>query len=96
MNVYLFGILFSSTAIGVRLPLIKGKNMLPEGQQLSHYRLVRLLKSGGMGEVYLAQDTLLQRQVAIKVIHTDFIHYAETDATREATRLFLREAQAIA
>ncbi len=37
--------------------------MLPEGQQLSHYRLVRLLKSGGMGEVYLAVDTLLHRQV---------------------------------
>jgi len=30
--------------------------MLQEGQQLSHYRLVRLLKNGGMGEVYLAVD----------------------------------------
>jgi serine/threonine protein kinase len=78
------------------LLLIKGEKMLPEGQQLSHYRIVRLLKSGGMGEVYLAEDLLLQRQVAIKVIHTDFTHYNETDATREATRLFLREAQAIA
>jgi serine/threonine protein kinase len=66
--------------------------MLPEGQQLRHYRLVRLLKNGGMGDVYLAVDTLLHRQVAIKVIHTDFIRYAET----EAARLFLREAQAIA
>lgn len=70
--------------------------MLPEGQQLSHYRLVRLLKSGGMGEVYLAEDMLLQRQVAIKVVHTDLIRNAETDSAREATRLFLREAQAIA
>ena len=48
--------------------------MLAEGQQLSHYRLVHLLKSGGMGEVYLAVDTLLQRQVAIKVINTDAIN----------------------
>ena len=70
--------------------------MLPEGQQLSHYQLVRLLKSGGMGEVYLAVDTLLHRQVAIKVIHTDFMHDAEHGAAEEAMRLFLREAQAIA
>src|SRR5258708_1318521 len=70
--------------------------MLPEGQQLSHYQLVRLLKSGGMGEVYLAVDTLLHRQVAIKVIHTDFMHAAEYGAAEEAMRLFLREAQAIA
>ena len=70
--------------------------MLPEGQQLSHYQLVRLLKSGGMGEVYLAVDTLLHRQVAIKVIHTDTLRYAETDVAKDAARLFLREAQAIA
>ncbi len=70
--------------------------MLTEGQQLSHYRLVRLLKSGGMGEVYLAVDTLLHRQVAIKVINTDALQYAENDAAQDAARLFLREAQAIA
>jgi len=70
--------------------------MLPEGQQLSHYRLLRLLKSGGMGEVYLAVDTLLHRQVAIKVIDTDALRYAGTDAAKDAARLFLREAQAIA
>lgn len=70
--------------------------MLPEGQQLSHYQLVRLLKSGGMGEVYLAVDTLLHRQVAIKVIDTDTLRYAETDVAKDAARLFLREAQAIA
>jgi len=67
--------------------------MLPEGQQLSHYRLVRLLKSGGMGEVYLAEDTLLRRQVALKVVHTDLIRNAETAAVKEATRLFLRDGK---
>src|SRR6266516_7400626 len=70
--------------------------MLQEGQQLRHYRLIGLLKSGGMGEVYLAVDTLLHRQVAIKVIQSDAIRYTETDTAREAVRLFLREAQAIA
>jgi eukaryotic-like serine/threonine-protein kinase len=70
--------------------------MLAEGQQLSHYRLVRLLKNGGMGEVYLAVDTLLHRHVAIKVINTNELQYAETNAAKDAARLFLREAQAIA
>jgi serine/threonine protein kinase len=74
----------------------RGETVLPEGQQLSHYQLVRLLKSGGMGEVYLAVDTLLHRQVAIKVIDTDTLRYAETDVAKDAARLFLREAQAIA
>ncbi|TMD68788.1 MAG: hypothetical protein E6I91_03770 [Chloroflexi bacterium] len=70
--------------------------MLQEGQQLRHYRIAGLLKSGGMGEVYLAVDTLLHRQVAIKVIQSDAMRSAETETAREAVRLFLREAQAIA
>ena len=70
--------------------------MLAEGQQLSHYRIVGLLKSGGMGEVYLAVDTHLNRQVAIKIINTDALRYAEVDAAKDAARLFLREARAIA
>jgi len=70
--------------------------MLPERQQLSHYQLARLLKSGGMGEVYLAIDTLLHRQVAIKVIRVESVGSVETGAARDAVRLFLREAQAIA
>ncbi len=70
--------------------------MLLEGQQYSHYRLVRLLKQGGMGEVYQAEDTSLQRQVAIKVIRTDFAHTIDEAAVREAAHLFSREARAIA
>lgn len=42
-----------------------------EGQQCSHYRLIKLIKRGGMGEVYLGEDTRLNRQVAIKVVYID-------------------------
>ena len=57
---------------------------------VSHYRVLRQLGAGGMGEVYLADDLTLERKVAIK-----FLSPSASLDTRAHKRL-LREAQAVA
>ena len=60
------------------------------GQTLAHYEVTEKLGQGGMGEVYLAHDTRLDRKVALKVLPSGF-------AEREDIRgRFEREAKALA
>ena len=58
------------------------------GRTLSHYEIIGQLGAGGMGVVYRANDTLLQRAVALKVLPAD----AMADESRQ--RRFLQEARA--
>lgn len=53
------------------------------------YRLLEKFSRGGMGTIYLAEDTQLQRKVALKVLHTP-------DASGELSARMLREARVIA
>lgn len=60
-----------------------------DGQQFNHYRVLRSLGQGNIGEVYLAEDLQLQQQVALKTINIDALH-REKKAAARAIRLFLR------
>src|SRR5690349_11869724 len=70
--------------------------MAIEELQGGRYLHSRLLGSGGMGEVYLMQDTRVSRQVAIKVVRAEDAPYPGGESTTDAARLFQREAKAIA
>ena len=56
------------------------------GTSISYYRIVSRLGAGGMGEVYLAEDTRLGRKVALKVLPPQF--------TKEADRIRRFEQEA--
>lgn len=60
------------------------------GKTLGHYRILEKLGSGGMGEVYAAEDMKLDRKVALKLLHP------ELAATPERRSRFEREAKTVA
>lgn len=60
------------------------------GDMLAHYRVIERLASGGMGEIYTAEDTRLGRRVALKVLPSEAV------ADSERLQRFQSEARAIA
>ena len=52
-----------------------------EGQQIDRYHILRLLGSGSMGDVYLAEDARIEQQVAIKVIRAEASPYPDDRAS---------------
>src|SRR5689334_10848272 len=61
---------------------------IEEGAFFSHYKIHSRIGAGGMGEVYLATDTLLDRKVALKILPADVA------SNPQRVRRFLQEAKA--
>ena len=57
-------------------------------KRLGHYQIVRMLGSGGMGQVYEAVHDQMKRRAAIKILHKRFAH------NRQIATRFLNEAKA--
>jgi serine/threonine protein kinase len=61
---------------------------LVAGQLVGHYKIIKPLGKGGMGEVYLAGDTKLDRKVALKLLPKEFTNH------KDLLRRFIQEARA--
>ena len=78
-----------AVSLGIKV-LYDGLSGSLAGRSIGQYQIIRLLGEGGMGEVYLAQDTVLERQVALKFISGAML---DSEWAREQLR---REAIAVA
>jgi serine/threonine protein kinase/roadblock/LC7 domain-containing protein len=61
--------------------------MLTNGQHIGHYQILSPIGAGGMGEVYLAEDSQLDRNVALKILPKEFA------ADKDRMSRFVREAK---
>ncbi len=81
--------LMERPALEVAAPfLADDQHQLAPGQNIDRYEIVRLIGKGGMGEVYLAADKLLNRKIALKLLPFDYTRH------QDRLRRFQQEAQA--
>src|SRR5262245_59861207 len=73
----------------VSQPAVAADPAAPAGQALGRYRLREVLGAGGMGVVYRAHDPVLDRNIALKVVHAE-------RASVEGQARLVREAKAMA
>jgi serine/threonine-protein kinase len=64
--------------------------MIDPGARLGHYEIISRIGAGGMGDVYLAQDTKLDRKVALKILPADLA------SNSDRMERFVREAKSAA
>ena len=64
--------------------------VLTNGMMVPPYRIIDKIGAGGMGEVYLAEDTRLHRKVAMKFLPAHLV------SSEDVRQRFMREAQAVA
>lgn len=82
------GSFMESPAVAHAADDLAAEQKLAPGQKVKHYQIVNLIGEGGMGEVYLAKDTILGRRVALKVLP------AFVSKDPERLRRFTQEARA--
>lgn len=70
--------LIEKPALEVAAPLLADEPpRLTSGQTIGRYKIIKLIGRGGMGEVYLARDESLNRQVALKLLPSEYTQHAE-------------------
>ncbi len=77
----------NSPAVERAAPLLM-EDEATTGELIGHYKILKRLGVGGMGEVYLAEDTRLERHVALKILLTEVAH------DQDRIRRFVQEAKA--